>query len=287
MIFDLDGIRHAWPAFGHLWTISVEEQFYIVFPLLFFGLNRKAFPLIILPLILAGPFIRAGFVSYLLHNGYSNPSQLAFAVYASSFGQFDAFLMGALLAHYEERLRNRPVMSVRLAGAASVLLFSYCVGYVLVNHYVRGAAGMQMFRWVVSGTLFGQGREILLYGVIDAAAAAVVALAIVEWPGLRLIASRSLSAIGRISYGGYLYHALLLLLINDLILHGAARYFSVPIRIEVFSVIWIGTVLIAWCSYQWIERRAMKVGHQISARLLASATPILVSEPSIEAGPAA
>ena len=96
MIFALWTNPEPWSGFGHLWTLSVEEQFYLVFPLIFLGLPRRVYAAVAIALIAAGPIIRYVY-SAVLATTTPDGGWIAFAVYAASFAHFDAFLIGALL----------------------------------------------------------------------------------------------------------------------------------------------------------------------------------------------
>ena len=94
---------------GHLWTLSIEEQFYILFPLMFIFLGRRAFAMACIAMLIAGPFIRFG-TSLWSQTLSSEPGWLAFSIYASAICHFDAFIAGALLATYQKQIVERPAI---------------------------------------------------------------------------------------------------------------------------------------------------------------------------------
>ena len=195
MIFGIWNPPAVFAAFGHLWTLSVEEQFYLLFPLLLLLLPRRAFFGLSVILVLAGPLIRllfSGLISSLPEA--SDPNFTAYAVYAASFTQFDAFLLGSLMAAIEPRLRRSP-RAVLLPVIAALAAIAYASTYVLINA-AHGAAGTEALRNIFSGTLYGQYREVFVYSVVDLLAASAVLHVIRGGRGTRLIASTGFSLVG-------------------------------------------------------------------------------------------
>jgi peptidoglycan/LPS O-acetylase OafA/YrhL len=83
----------AWTPFntGHFWSLAVEEQFYLVWPLVVLATSRKTLLRIVVGLIVAGPFIRLACIAFL---GGGGPS----AAYTLSLARVDVLGLGALLA---------------------------------------------------------------------------------------------------------------------------------------------------------------------------------------------
>jgi peptidoglycan/LPS O-acetylase OafA/YrhL len=127
MPVDYDATGGGWPAFAHLWTISVEEQFYLVFPFLFPFLVRSRLQLAPWAFVAAGPLIRFWFSGVAEGMGRGD-EHAAFAVYVFSPGHFDAFAMGALLALNRDRITASPALAWRLFGIALAAGAVY-VGY--------------------------------------------------------------------------------------------------------------------------------------------------------------
>jgi peptidoglycan/LPS O-acetylase OafA/YrhL len=249
MIFNIWPNPDGWSGFGHLWTLSIEEQFYIVFPLLFLTLPRRYYSAFVITLIAAGPLIRYAY-STALAGTTADGGWIAFAVYAASFAHFDAFLIGALIAHFEEPIRNRGWISVVLGGVAITLAAMYAICYVYVNH-AMGASGVDLLRNIFSGVLFGQGREIVVYTVVNLLAATAVVCALMQKPFLRVLAGPTISLVGMVSYGGYLYHALVLWLISTFLARPSTV--AVPERLALFALTWSLTIFVAYLSFRWFE----------------------------------
>lgn len=257
MIFQYWPTPNGWPSFGHLWTLSVEEQFYIAFPLLFLFLPRKSFLVLAGLLIAAGPVLRGLYASFLIgFDQAKDPNWTAFAIYAGSFSQFDAFLAGALIGTCEAQLRARPQWCRALLVTAAIVAVTYAGVYVVVNHAL-GAGGTEALRNIFSGTLFGQSREIFVYSAVDIACAAILVSTLRDGRLTRGLGTPYLALIGRISYSGYLYHALILWLLAVLVMPASFKMLPVPERIAWFLLAFLLTVGIASISFFWFERPLM------------------------------
>jgi peptidoglycan/LPS O-acetylase OafA/YrhL len=265
MIFS---VEPQFSAFGHLWTISVEEQFYVLFPILILLLKRDHAIFGLIAICLLVPVLRNVMAGQMAAHGWDS-ERIAFGVYASSFGQFDAFASGALLAHFENAIRRHPQFATKMAWLALVLAMVYVATYIGIN--VRsGAHGIDAIRNIVSGVLYGEKREVFVYIVMDFCAAATLAGAIAGWRVFKLIEHPLAVAVGQISYGGYLLHAIVLVVMGEAI-GWPFESQTVQSRIAFFLIAWCCTVAIAWLSYITWERKLIRYGHKVSQQIMLKA----------------
>lgn len=245
----------GWPT-GHLWTLSVEMQFYLLYGLALCLLARRSVIALLMALVLVCPLLRLAAGDTLLNDLAWRPLDAAFAIYAAPGLHFDIFAMGALLAFAQAAgVLRRLARPLACAGAACLAL--YAAVYVGVNSWVRDAQGSDALRNVVSGILIGEHREALLYSAIGLAMAGVVALAACSDPlSGRLLRLPALAAIGRISYGGYVYHSLALKIANMLLASAglATGRGSMIAGLAQFALGCAMTLVLAWLSYRWFEK---------------------------------
>jgi len=98
-IFVADDTRNASNMFPHLWSISMEEQFYILIPFLVFFLSEQSLKKLCFIIIFLFPVIRiAGY--FFLRSQTDNYLLIGFSMIRNSFFQFDAFFYGILIALY-------------------------------------------------------------------------------------------------------------------------------------------------------------------------------------------
>jgi peptidoglycan/LPS O-acetylase OafA/YrhL len=159
----------AYPPLQHLWSLSVEEQFYLLWPLIFAtGVwNARRYCWVILAVC---PVVRI----VLLQSGYADYSHFAPAI-------ADSLAAGCLLAFYQDRLRA--VVGRYLVSPASFL------GLCLVT---VGTAGL-LYR-----TQF-----VLLWGLVPCLIALTASAAIER--NDPLLNSRPLVWVGLLSYSLYLW----------------------------------------------------------------------------------
>ncbi|MEJ0022945.1 MAG: hypothetical protein WDN76_05530 [Alphaproteobacteria bacterium] len=137
----------------------------MLFGVAFFVLRRRTLVATTIGLLCLAPLFRIALSIILASRMTAEPA--AYAIYAFSPGHFDAFAMGALLALKPDvsgTLRSKGF----LLGAGLAAMFLYAGIYCVIN-IVDGARGLDVVRNVVSGILYGQGREIFLYSAVDVA----------------------------------------------------------------------------------------------------------------------
>ena len=165
----------------HLWSLSVEEQFYLVWPLVvlsFIGARRRfgnvaAGLLAIIALI-------GLYRALLFYNG--DPWS---AVLTRTDTRADALLVGAFLAFVWTR-RREPTQWLRPAAWGAVAILLPCLAFATVNSPFLFYGGLSLIDWSCG---------MILLAVLDA-----------RWAGTRLFRFSPFVRIGKVSYGLYLWH---------------------------------------------------------------------------------
>lgn len=193
-------MQHAWYfnyAMNIYWSLSVEEVFYLLFPLLCFGLKREwAIAAIWLLAIVVGPVYRS----------FHSTDEIYFMYgYAACF---DAVAFGCFAALVASKIHLQGLLWRLLQIAAACLV---------AGVYLRGINGHEIFGF----SLIAAGTAVLLLGARNDKVPA--------W----LQRNRLLAAIrwlGRHSYELYLFHIVVLGLLRGVVPKGAMPYaYKLPV----------------------------------------------------------
>lgn len=189
---------------GHTWSLSVEEHFYLLWPPIVTFLSVTASRRVVLfgifPLALAS--IAAAFV---YGPWDSDPRMVQEFMLRSSTIRFASLGAGALLAYSEARIRGSRALGLSIIGGCSL------VGWALS---LRGLEATGLMRFVhgipnVNGDWFRASQALLVLR-FPCVSVALVTAAIVasgtRFPYAWLLRTVPLRAVGRVSYGLYLYH---------------------------------------------------------------------------------
>jgi peptidoglycan/LPS O-acetylase OafA/YrhL len=220
-------------AFGHMWSLSVEEQFYLVWPLMIIPLARRLPQAKVLGAVLAG------------------------LVLALALGRSALWYAGSPLADYNSTLARADAL---ILGAAIAALFRD-ERFVTLARSPAGqtAAWLGMLITLVSAGLFDEYRPWLYtYGgltLFSLAAAAMIASAAAaeHGPFARVLQRSPLVWIGKRSYGLYLYHFALFQALEVLRAPGLANFAWVT------AVRFAVTFAVAAASFAWVEQRFLRM----------------------------
>jgi peptidoglycan/LPS O-acetylase OafA/YrhL len=116
---------------GHLWSLSVEEQFYLVWPLTFVLLGRRRAGWVAAGVILFGPVARSGNWLFLRGTDYHDLEMFPMVADSLAMGCLLAKISGWLERKNWYLLLFRPFISIGLV--AFVLLINRYMGYTIVS----------------------------------------------------------------------------------------------------------------------------------------------------------
>jgi peptidoglycan/LPS O-acetylase OafA/YrhL len=245
------------PLIGLMWSVQIEEQFYLAWPILLTLLSRRALTWVCLGAVLVSTVARI----QVLSQGAS--FELA---WFTTVTRLDSLALGALIA-LVPAARNLTARARRVMAVACPLILVAAVG-VLANEVLRPAASTPAF---------------LRPGVGYAAVASLVVLtAGLCCAGILLAALASprswlshpwLVALGRISYGLYVVHLAALQAVGGPG-HAATAVLAFGL-----------TVAVAALSYRFIERPFLRLKGRFTH--VRSSPPAGVVEPARDAYPSA
>jgi peptidoglycan/LPS O-acetylase OafA/YrhL len=174
------------PGLTHFWSLAVEEQFYLVWPLLVYVLSTRSLTALCAILIASGPFVRLG-----LHAAGLPPS----TGYEFTIARWDALAAGGLLAILmaEGRGRERLSKALTYVGVFSSVALA---AFLAINR------GFSDEDWPV--VVVGQSVVLGLFSWLIFVAAAGTTRA--QQGVQRVLAWRWLRFFGKYSYAIYVFH---------------------------------------------------------------------------------
>jgi peptidoglycan/LPS O-acetylase OafA/YrhL len=226
---------------GIFWSLAVEEQFYLVWPLLAWGLQPKVFKRVVCALFFTAGAIRITLLS--LGSGFA-------AAYMLTPCRMDALGAGALVA----LLVREQMDDKRLRRGARIVLLTCVTGLAAIVLGTRSPSAATWAMEAVGYSLFaGAYASLLMLLVAGAEGRAIV----------RVFRSPPLVALGRRSYAMYLVHATIAAETahwfrahGEALSIGASR---LPIQLIFTTFVFFASYTAAVVSWHVIERHCMSL----------------------------
>ncbi|HET7681517.1 MAG TPA: acyltransferase [Xanthobacteraceae bacterium] len=223
-----------WPvAFGHLYSLAVEEQFYLIWPLALFFLPRRLVPAALLLLVFTAIVFRIAWVAAGLGDT---------GMHVLTPAAFDALALGALLAFIKTKHKALPIIGLigfSLWLASEWIVFPYRPDLNLIFFSVGTTGAAMFFMWAVARLADG-----------------------VSGPVGAVFNNAVLRYIGIISYGIYLLHGFMPYFL------GATGYYIPPSQF--YPVATVATVVLAALSWHLLERPIIRAGRKIMSSRFAA-----------------
>jgi len=216
--------------FGHFWTLNVEEHFYLIWPFLvyFIPTNKLGFYMSTILFLSIASWLLSHYISFFTWTTLTYSSSLS---------------LGGLIAYYEYRDNNKLIQYAKW-------IQKYMYFYLLI-----------LFIAIFIPRNLGFFREISVY--ISTLILFSALLVTTLQNKIPLLNSKILIFIGKISYGIYVYHALLRPFFKEF-------FYEVPIKLYgVDNALLITTsytliasvlsILFAWISWELFEKQFLKL----------------------------
>lgn len=231
-VFVLKGLPHT--IANPLWSVSIEEQFYLIWPLALRRMSRRLLVLAAILLLALANGVRV----YLVFT-----HALGGSIEYNTFTRIDSIALGILVAY----LFGTEAPSLRLLSRIALIILCLTTWF-LVGYFADLNSQDQVAPFW--GTLIGRPLVAL------ASCGLLVAFLGAPDAGLRAFTSPFLTYLGRISYGLYVFHSAGLLFASHLFLAGTVTLKSHAI----FAVTgFFFTLLFSMVSYRWLETPFLRI----------------------------
>jgi len=219
--------------FMHFWSLSVEEQFYLVWPLVIFLCSKKQLKTILIGIIIGAPIVRFVLAQMLAAKGY-DAHYLGETVYRFTLGQWDGFAFGALIPVFglkvdPKKAGNWWLMVLVVLVGLGFLTSGFKIASLVYEQHVWSYTILDLFFFLS-----------ILYVVNYTAAQKNIFIKTLE--------SNWLVFAGKISYGLYVYHWIIWMAFNKYVRH----YF--PLDVVGFVVYLLICVAVATVSFYLFEK---------------------------------
>jgi peptidoglycan/LPS O-acetylase OafA/YrhL len=246
-VYNLFNASHTYSGesrlIGHMWSLSTEEQFYIFWPLILFLTPKKNLKKLLLAAVFVGPLFRLGItllyrfteVSFLY-------SKMGIVIYVLPFSQIDAFALGAMITQFK-------FPKARLQFF--VLLVLLPVAGLVTQYYSTGALDTYSALGYLFPLQFDGLKQVWGYFGLNYLFALLIYLVVKEKMFLRVLESKAMRYIGKISYGLYIYHYAVIWFVARIRDFGLQESVAKPLTLVISAAV---TFLLASASYKYLEK---------------------------------
>lgn len=237
-------IAHAlsigWPTSPQIWSIGVEEQFYLFWPLVINLIPQKR-TITILLLFIIGYSLLPHLIGFINVRTFDN-AEWAKIINRFFYGtRFNCMAIGALLGYLYAKKHSALNFFYKSYIAYPAIFFSFSLWFY----------GIKL-------TYFTAELYAILFGIM------VLNITTNRQLKIRL-ESKLFNFLGKISYGIYMYHWIVILLVMEYMpYHPGDNY--VYYNIQLYSIVLMGTIFFSWVSYNTLEKYFLnfKKSHRVS-----------------------
>jgi peptidoglycan/LPS O-acetylase OafA/YrhL len=254
---------------GHLWSLSVEEQFYLAFPLVVWTLPPAQLRRLLLLIVVGSPIGRV-MAGEMLRHVPASPTTWAHFLSRATLFHLDSLALGGLLALGAGQALRSPgrwLMSALLVGAAWNLAVAAGL-HTFTGHpwpswkWLGYEHPSQLYQATQTAPLCLGVAWALLPSLVNTQAALLLLWAMRPTSATHWLSGRLVRYLGRISYGLYVWHMPLTLLA---LTKPAQKWLLASWQKELCGLLCfvIASVALASLSYYGFERRFLRLKERV------------------------
>ena len=227
---------------GHFWSLSTEEQFYIFWPLILLLTPKKRLKKLFIAGVLFGPLFRLGITAlYKFNQASFLYSKMGVVIYVLPFSQVDAFALGAMITQFKF-----PKAKLQFFTLLALLPV---VG-LATQYYSTGALDTPSALGFLFPLQYNL-KQVWGYFYLNYLFALLIYLVVRERMFLRVLETKAMRYIGKISYGLYVYHYATIWFVARIRDFGLQESIAKPLTLILSAAI---TFLLASLSYKYLEK---------------------------------
>ena len=194
----------AWqgnPLFTHLWSLSIEEQFYLFFPFILFFTSQKFIKYFMCAVIIIAPFIRFFLGTYYANEGLTGYA-VADAVYWNTLSHLDAFFLGGLIPIFS---LHKKIRKPQWLFYSAVTIAFLCGVWEFI---VRGATGNYLRDLGYDHGPIDHYENVWSFTCLNLLFASFILLLVSDRNNFilrKLLETKWMVNIGKVSYGMYIF----------------------------------------------------------------------------------
>jgi len=242
---------------GHLWSLAIEEQFYLIYPFLIFFCKRGHLKFLVIGLILFSIGFRLFFSFYLFGHSGDDNYQASGNLEYHTLAYMDSFLFGAAIYIFNlDKLRPPTrylifIFSILITLIGGLLIYldlnaneTFYVRKYLSNFGIEGDYTKNFYR------VWGLVQLNLLFSSLLLLLVSTAKKGFQLWVK-RIFELKPLVAMGKVSYGMYVFHGIVIWGLLG-ICNYDNRYMN---KYAFFALCLISTWLVAFVVYHIYEKR--------------------------------
>jgi len=218
---------------GHFWSLAIEEQFYVVWPLLIWVLRANHLLIISALLIIGGIVIRWSF---------SNP----ILTYGNPLAHMDGLLLGGVAAIL---IRKKRVAVFKYTNVVFLISIVLVAVYTMACTLILGFGESEAFM-----------RLPLTFTIISLAFVMILLMSLRHSFIAKSLSKRLLVFFGKYSYGMYIFNSIFFHVSNWA---GVDRLPDNQ-KLIAYSAVFIFTILVSFLSYELFESKFLNLKYKIA-----------------------
>lgn len=253
------------PMFAPLWSLSLEEQFYLIIPFLVYFLSEKNLKRVLITIIIISPFIRIFGVSYLngyfpensTVPGYEKKFIISWIIHHHTIFQLDSLCIGTLIPLVNWSRFKKYLQPVFWSLLVLYFILTFSVTYLIMQRDILS------FREAMTEPYYmtEYGQPFYIYTLVNVLSALFLIMVLENVRRFSIFSKPFFVELGKISYGMYILQTTVILFFFII----ANQFFSqtqigesMILQIVYFILIWLLIMGAGKFSFKYFESYFLK-----------------------------